>query len=130
MEIIFILAIVLGAIEMFSKATKKRVQVAKEQIPITPTKTMETDFNQELLQLQKIDDSLGLQKNVQENYNIEQPRFVRSKGKMFETSNPYTTKLEVDPEHLIALDKTSVLQGVIFSVILSPPKSKKMESIF
>jgi len=38
-------------------------------------------------------------------------------------------KIDTDAQYEISIDRESVLNGVIFSVILSPPKCKGMDSI-
>ncbi len=127
-EFLAILFVILGIVSSVSQAAQKRKQSGMGFPPPVKTETRKIDIDEEnsLSKSQK-PVRIGAYKSVPK--KTEEIAFSRAEVKPVAIPIPPKAKIDTDNQHKISLDRESVLSGVIFSVILSPPKCKRMDSI-
>ena len=128
-EVIAILFVILGIVSSVLQSAQKRKQTGTGFPPPVKTETFRIEIGEES-NLSKVKKSVrkGAYKTVAE--QMGEIALVREGVKPVALPIPAQSMIDTDVQHEISIDRVSVLNGVIFSVILSPPKCKGMDSIF
>ena len=127
-EVITILFVILGVVSSVMQAAQKRKQTGTGFPPPVKTEIRRIEIDEE-------NSSSGARKSIRKgayksvSAQMGDMALVREEVKPVAIPIPTQTKIDTDDQHEISIDSRSVLNGVIFSVILSPPKCKGMDSV-
>jgi hypothetical protein len=125
-EIFTILFVILGIVSSVLQAAQRRKKAGTGFPPPAKTETRRIEITEDNT-LSKKAVRKGAYKTVQT--QPERDLLIREEVKPVMIPVLAQTKIDADVQHEISIDRQSVLNGVIFSVILSPPKCKGMDSI-
>ena len=128
-EVIAILFVIMGIVSSVLQAAQKGKQTGKGFPPPVKTETHRIEIVEESNVLKaKKSIRKGVNKALTE--RMGETALVKEEVKPAALPIPAQSMIDTDVQHEISIDRRSVLNGVIFSVILSPPKCKGMDSIF
>lgn len=126
-EFIAILFVILGIVSRVLQADQKRKQTGTGLPPPLQSETRQ-------IAIDAVNNTSPSKKAVRKAANKSPTTKPVEKSLDWVKDNPVIkplpaqVKVDTDTQHEISLDRDSVLNGVIFSVILSPPKCKGMGS--
>jgi len=127
-EVIAILFVILGLVNSVLQSAQKRKQTGTGFPPPVKAETRRIEIDDE-------NSSSKAKKSIRKgayksgSTQMGEISLVREEVKPVALPILPQTKIDTDVQYEISLDRSSVLNGVIFSVILSPPKCKRMDSI-
>lgn len=127
-EVIAILFVILGIVSRVQQSAQKRKQTGTGFPPPVKAETRRIEIDEE-------NSSSKAKKSIRKGAYKSPAQvggipFVKEEMKPVASPILPQTKIDTDDQYEISIDRGSVLNGVIFSVILSPPKCKGMDSIF
>ena len=126
-EVIAILFVILGIVSRVMQAAQKRKQTGTGFPPPLKSETRQ-------ISIDVVNNTSPGRKAVRKAANKspttkpEEKSFDWVKDNPIIKPLPTQVKVDTDMQHEISFDRDSVLNGVIFSVLLSPPKCKGMGS--
>lgn len=127
-ETFTILFVILGIASSVLQAVQKGKKAGTGFPPPVKTEIQRIDIDEDNT-LTKKTVRKGVYKTVPTQPEKRENVLIREGVKPVMIPVPAQTKIEADVQHEISIDRQSVLNGVIFSVILSPPKCKRTDSV-
>lgn len=127
-EFFAIIFVILGIVSSVLQAAQKGKKAVTGFPPPVKAETRNIEISEDQTLVTK-PVRKGVYKAVPTQPEKKENVLIRQEIKPVMIPVPAQTNIDTDVSHEISVDRQSVLNGVIFSVILSPPKCKRMDSI-